>query len=84
MARDLARVSAMDGMMWLGFVHCRRSFLQQRGLSAKIFDNVGTGARVLSASCFSAARRWRRGGRATCRRSPSRRKSGRWPEMPSR
>ena len=35
MARDLARVSAMDGMMWLGFVHCRRSFLQQRGLSAK-------------------------------------------------
>lgn len=29
MARDLARVSAMDGMMWLGLVHCRRSFLQQ-------------------------------------------------------
>ncbi len=30
MARDLARVSAIDGMMWLGLVHCRRSFLHTR------------------------------------------------------
>ena len=30
MARDLARVSAIDGMMWLGLVHCRRSFLHPR------------------------------------------------------
>ena len=30
MARDLARVSAIDGMMWLGLVHCRRSFLRER------------------------------------------------------
>jgi hypothetical protein len=32
MARDFARVSAMDGMMWLGLVHCRRSFLQQKNM----------------------------------------------------
>ena len=30
MARDFARVSAIDGIMWFGLVHCRRSFLRQR------------------------------------------------------
>ena len=30
MARDFARVSAIDGIMWFGLVHCRRSFLRER------------------------------------------------------
>ena len=48
MARDFARVSAMEGMMWFGFVHCRRSFLRQgMGFKAWAPPGVHTCARAM-------------------------------------
>ena len=57
MARDFARVSAMEGMMWFGFVHCRRSFLQQgMGFKAWAPPRVHTCVRARHEKGFQISR----------------------------